>query len=327
MSAATPPRRAVLGAALALLLVVGVVCALGLTEIVLRVRHFHYQPFPEVQFGWPEPQAIVNEFQPDPDLLWVTKDYAERLRLAAASHPAVIFIGDSCVEFSHYPGLVMEALARTAPSLATGTKLSVPGWSSEQGRAQLSRDVLALKPRVLIVEYGWNDHWDAMGPPDSDTHPSRVELWAAQHFRVVQAWLKARDGVRAHRDPEPGRRVPLARYRENLVEMVRASAAAGIKVVLVTAPTTHAVGQEPAYLSARHLKHLSDLVPLHREYVEATRGAATTAGAYLCDAAKAAEDAGPARQAWFRHDGIHFTPDGDRFMADVVSRCIVDASH
>ena len=209
---------------------------------MLRVRHFHYQPFPEVQFGWPEPQAIVNEFQPDPELLWVTKDYAERLRLAAANHPAVIFIGDSCVEFSHYPGLVMEALARTAPSLATGTKLSVPGWSSEQGRAQLSRDVLALKPRVLIVEYGWNDHWDAMGPPDSDTHPSRVELWAAQHFRVVQAWLKARDGVRAHRDPEPGRRVPLARYRENLVEIVRASTAAGIKVILVTAPTSHAVG-------------------------------------------------------------------------------------
>jgi hypothetical protein len=73
------------------LLLVGVVGALAVAEIGLRLAHFHYQPFPEVVVGWPDPKVIINDFHPDPDLLWVTRDYTERLRSAAAAHPAVIF--------------------------------------------------------------------------------------------------------------------------------------------------------------------------------------------------------------------------------------------
>jgi lysophospholipase L1-like esterase len=116
--------------------------------------------------------------------------------------------------------------------------------------------------------------------------------------------------------------VPLERYRENLIAIARDSEASGIKVIFVTAPTNHVAGQEPAYLQARHLKNLPLLVPLHRSYVQATRDAAHATGAWLCDAAQAAEQAGAGRQAWFRHDGIHFTADGDRAMAAIVSDCI-----
>jgi len=328
LTSSFPPARraATVAAQAALLLVVGVVGALAVAEIGLRLAHFHYQPFPEVVVGWPDPKVIINDFHPDPDLLWVTRDYTQRLRDAAAGHPAVVFIGDSCVEFSHYPGLTMERLATLAPSFRTGTKLSVPGWSSEQGRTQLARDVLPLHPRVLIVEYGWNDHWDALGPPDAEMHPGRLEVWAAEHFRVVQVYLKARDGIRAHRDAEPGRRVPLARYRENLLAIARSAMAEGIRVVLVTAPSNHVRGNEPAYLQARHLRQLSILVPLHQSYVDATREAARATGAWLCDAARAADDAGDRRQAWFRHDGIHFTADGDRAMAALVSECVARAA-
>jgi lysophospholipase L1-like esterase len=61
---------------------------------------------------------------------------------------------------------------------------------------------------------------------------------------------------------------------------------------------------------------------LHQSYVDATREAARATGAWLCDAARAADDAGDRRPAWFRHDGIHFTADGDRAMAALVSECI-----
>ena len=62
----------------------------------------------------------------------MTRDYRERLRDARRSHPAVVFLGDSCAEFSSYPRLVAERLQTLAPAFDQVTKLNVPGWSSEQ---------------------------------------------------------------------------------------------------------------------------------------------------------------------------------------------------
>ncbi len=308
-----------------LLTMAGVVGALGVAELALRVFHFRFRAIPEVQFGWPQPKVIENEFQRDPDLIWVTRDYRDRL--ARARHAAVIFMGDSCVEFSSYPKLALARLAAAAPSLATGEKLAVPGWSSEQGRAQMSRDVTRLHPKVITVEFGWNDHWDALGPPDDEVHPGPVTAWAADHLRVYQAWRKARLGLASRREPEAPRRVSLEHYHDNLAAIVRDGQRIGARLVLVTAPSGHAPGHEPAYLQARHLRRLAGLVPLHQTYVAMTRQVAAETGATLCDAAARADAAGPVRSSYFRSDGIHFTDAGDQFMADVVSGCIAAAIH
>ena len=310
----------------ALMMTGAVIAAAVVAEGALRLTHFHYQPFPEVQFGWPEPQVIVNDFTPDPDVLWVTRDYDRRLAAARASHPAVIFLGDSCVEFSTYPRLALDRIRAVDGALSTGTKLSVPGWSSEQGRVQFDRDVASLHPRIVVVEFGWNDHWDAFGMPDRQAHRSAAAVWAADHFRLVQAYARASDGLTAHRHPEAPRRVPLAEYRENLATIVRHAAGAGARVVLVTAPSDHEPGHEPEYLKARHLRHLTTLVPLHASYVQATRDVAAATGATLCDAAARVNDTGQERRSFFRHDGIHFTAVGDRFMAATVAACVLRAA-
>ncbi len=315
------PPRAPAWWALGLLSLAGVLAALGVAEAALRWRHFQYQPFPQVQFGWPEPQTIADEFDTDPDLLWVTKDYRLRLRAARRSHPAVVFLGDSCVEFSRYTELALVRLAAADPAIATGIKLSVPGWSTEQGRRQLERDVLPLHPRVVVIEFGWNDHWDALGPADADTHPGPIVRWAGAHVRVFQAYVKAREGLEVRWHPERPRRVSLDRYRENLRAMTGEAAAAGAKVVLVTAPTDHEAGHEPPHLVARHLKDLTSLVPLHQRYVEATREVAAGSHSTLCDAASAIA-ADPRRREYFRRDGIHFVDAGDRVMAQLIADCI-----
>ncbi|MEP6593317.1 MAG: hypothetical protein ABJC51_06470, partial [Acidobacteriota bacterium] len=263
------PRWPVALAAGLIVTVVAMTAALGVAELALRAVHFRFRAIPEVQFGWPQPQVIENEFQRDPDLIWVTRDYRERL--AMARRAAVIFMGDSCVEFSDYPRLVLARLAARDSSLASGEKISVPGWSSEQGRAQLERDVARLRPRVIAIEFGWNDHWDALGAADDEVHPWRGTAWAADHLRVYQAWRKARLGLESRRVADPPRRVSLDRYRDNLTAMVRAGQRTGARVVLITAPSGHEPGHEPAYLQARHLRRLATLVPLHRSYVEATR--------------------------------------------------------
>jgi hypothetical protein len=98
---------------------------------------------------------------------------------------------------------------------------------------------------------------------------------------------------------------------------------AGIRPILVTAPTSHRPGREPAYLARRHLRTLADLVPLHASYVAATREAAKAAGAELCDAATAfASLPGPVER-YFRSDGIHFTEPGSEALAEIVTRCLL----
>lgn len=318
------PRWPVALAAGLIVTVLAVTAALGVAELALRAVHFRFRAIPEVQFGWPQPQVIQNEFQRDPDLIWVTRDYRDRL--ARARHASVIFMGDSCVEFSDYPRMVLSRLAARDPSLGTGEKIAVPGWSTEQGRAQMTRDVAPLRPRVIAIEFGWNDHWDALGAADDQVHPGRVTAWAADHLRVYQAWRKAKLGLEARRTADPPRRVSLERYRDNLTAMVHAGQRTGARVVLVTAPSGHEPGHEPGYLRARHLRRLDTLVPLHRSYVEATRQVAAGTGATLCDAAAQASSAGLDRGRYFRSDGIHFTEAGDAFMADVVSACIAQAA-
>ena len=304
---------------------VSILTGLGLAEAVLRAAHFSFRAIPVVQFGWPEPEVIVNEFQPDPDVQWVTRDYDAKLARARSEHAQVIFLGDSCVEFSRYPFRTLERLGQSDPWLKTGEKLGVPGWSSEQGRSQMDRDVATLHPRVITIQFGWNDHWDALGPPDDETHPGRFAQWASEHARVYQVYRKALLGLEMKWNPDGPRRVSPDRYRENLRAMAEAGRQIGARVVFITAPTDHEAGHEPEYLKARHLHDLSTLVPLHESYVQATRDMAASTGASLCDAAAAVAQLGPAKRRYFRADGIHFNEAGDVYMGDLVADCITAA--
>jgi lysophospholipase L1-like esterase len=316
------PRRAVLILASAAMACVGILAALGVAEVVLRVRHFQFQAIPRVQFGWPQPDVIQNELQPDPDVFWVTRDYQLKLARARSEHARVVFMGDSCVEFSSYPLRTLERLGRLDPTLKIGEKLGVPGWSSEQGRVQIVRDVLPLRPRVITIQFGWNDHWDALGPPDEQTHYGRFSLWASEHLRVYQAYRQAVVGLGSRLHADGSRRVSLDRYRQNLRVMAEAGQRIGARVVFITAPTDHEAGSEPSYLTARHLKDLSSLVPLHESYAQATRDVAASSGAWLCDAASTIAGLGRVKRRYFRRDGIHFTEAGNVYMGDLVAGCI-----
>jgi lysophospholipase L1-like esterase len=216
----------------------------------------------------------------------------------------------------------MELLANETDSLKTGIHLAAGGWSSEQGLAQMARDVVPLHPKVVVIYYGWNDHWMALGPTDPELHADRRYLWLADHFRLVQVALKARVAM-ATRGNERPNRVPADRYRQNLVAMAKLGHDAGIVPVFVTAPSNHVAGHEPEYLLRRHVRRLADVIPLHQQYISLTREAAHDGGAILCDAAAEFAALPPPHDRFFRSDAIHFTSDGDRQLAHIVSDCIV----
>ena len=299
----------------------GVLLALGTAEATLRVARFHFDLVPALQFGWPDATALHDAYAPDPDLVWVTRDYGERLREARRTHPAIIFMGDSCTEFGSYPSKTLAALQVAGSSLATGIKLGVGGWSTEQGLEQLRRDVIPLHPKVVTIYYGWNDHWKAIGLTDPEVARAHRLLGLARVSRVVQLWLRLKTNMAARRAPAPNR-VPLARYEENLRSLVAEARAASIVPIIITAPSNHIAGHEPEYLAKRHLRALAELVPLHTEYVEATRRVARETGAPLCDAAAGFAALPQSHDDYFQKDGIHLTEKGDAAMARELSACV-----
>jgi lysophospholipase L1-like esterase len=301
-----------------------IVCTLLLVEGALRTAGFRYELMPEVQFGWPDPQTIQSAYAPDPDLFWVTKDYREKLQSAQRTHPDVIFMGDSCTEFGTYPSRPMELLAGGYSSLRSGIRLAAGGWTSEQGLVQMRRDVVPLHPRVVVVYYGWNDHWMALGPTDPELHNAHRYLWLAEHLRLAQLTLKVRVGL-AQRKHVRQNRVPPDRYRSNLEEIASLAHESGAIPVFVTAPSNYVQGHEPVYLLHRHVQRLADVIPLHRQYIALTREAVLASGAFLCDADDAFAVLPGSHDRLFKADAIHFTPEGDRELAHIVSGCIMHA--
>lgn len=307
----------------ALLLVVGVVMALAVAEVALRLSGFAFTLAPAVQFGWPDPVTLEETYRSDPLLLWVPPDYQDRLRDAERTQPSVLFMGDSCTEFGRYPEWTMELLGGDSAVPGPGLNLGVGGWSSEQGRRQMLRDIVPLRPRIVTIYYGWNDHWVALGPEDSELPLSGPIGWLDSRLRLAQVLLKARVGASRLWGSRPNR-VPLNRYMDNLRTMVRAAEDAGIHPILITAPTNHERGREPEYLLGRHLRTLDELVPMHEAYQDATRRVALEEGAGLCDAA--AQLAGdPMLDDYFRADGIHLSESGNWRLAEIVSDCIQQA--
>ena len=176
----------------------------------------------------------------------------------------------------------------------------------------------------MTIYFGWNDHWVALGPTDPQLTLVRRFQWAGDHIRLLQLLLKARMGASEPIAARPNR-VPIERYRANLDAMVREARAAGIRPVLITAPSNHVRGHEPPRLQLRHVRSLDEVIPLHAAYLDVTRQVAGETGATLCDAAAAFARLEPG-DPYFEKDGIHLTPRGDEQLATLLANCIVAAA-
>jgi lysophospholipase L1-like esterase len=308
------------------LLAVSLVVAIAASELVLRAIGFRFDLAPErVEFGWPDPVTMENQYRSDPDLFWVPKGYSETLESIRRARPDLLFLGDSCTEFSLYPNFFMNELVRRHPGhRVIVRRLGVGGWSSYQGLEQLRRDVIPLAPRFVTLYFGWNDHWIGFGVRDSEINElNRSFLPGLQHLRLWQLVFKARLALRHRSAGDTPIRVTADEFRSHLEQMVRLARAAGIVPVLLTAPTSHQRGREPQLLRERWLPDLDQLVPLHQRYVAIVREVAREEDAPLCDleARFAKLPKKRLRTRFFRDDGIHTTPFGDQKLAAFLMDC------
>lgn len=315
------------GAALAGLLVgfFSLLVTLGLVEVGLRLAGFSYRLYPEkIEFGWPNPNVIEQLYVPDNELLWVQKNYQEKLAALRQDPPDIVFMGDSCTEFGTYHEFFEQQLRANGKAEVSTARLGVGGWSSYQGLRQMRRDVAPLKPKVATVYYGWNDHWIGFGIEDKQIAELRSPLFTLlEHSRLTQLGVKA---VLSKRPPRTLLRVEAEDFRENLRGIVRIAREHGIVPMLLTAPSSHRTGKEPQYLRQRHIKDLSQLVPLHQQYVTIVREVATETNAPLCDLAKDFEQFSPEDlvRKYFNKDGIHLTKqpgEGYHKLAEFLYAC------
>jgi lysophospholipase L1-like esterase len=306
-------------------LALGLMGALLIAEIGLRIAGFSYALYPEkIEFGMPDPQTLASDFEPDPDLFWVPPDYkSSTLPMLKKLHPKLVMMGCSCTQWGNHDKFLRRMVRKhqSGESLSVAN-VGVAGWSTYQGLQQLRRDILPNHPRVVSIYYGWNDHWIGFGIEDRQINEinGSILYHLLRYSRLAQlvskVWV-----TRAHEAHDgPIRRVTPEQFRDNLREMVRLCRANEVVPVLLTAPTSHKRGNEPKHLARRHLKSLDNLVPLHQEYVQIVRDVAQEENVVLCDLAKSFEQLphGVVKNQYFNADGIHLTPGGNRVLSEYI---------
>jgi lysophospholipase L1-like esterase len=320
------------------------VLALAIPETALRIAGFSFTP--GMQFGWPRPQELA-QFAPDEKLLWKlrTADDPAPKKWSGNSlgfpggevvlpKPAgtyrVLFLGDSCT-FLGYPEFAMKELRRDPMPTRKydDVVLAIPGYSSYQGLVAAQEYGQNDAADVVVVYFGWNDHWAAYGEIDSkkivhvsESVAGRFLARATRDSRLLQAlnWLHAR----ASGDGKPSGelRVPIEEYEHNLSEIERIFRERGAMVIFVTAPTSHyALGVPPYLLLLHFVESAESAIKLHRAYNDVVRRVAKRTMSVLLDLeseAEAERDVGKL----FTGDGIHFTDAGNEWIGKHVADCI-----
>jgi lysophospholipase L1-like esterase len=299
-------------------------------EMLLRFVRFEFAP--GVQFGYPRPTSW-EPLLPDAELFWKLPPNLEGVNAwgfrgrdwVVPKPPGVyrlMFLGDSVQRA--YPALVELLLSadRTGPGRVETLNLSVEGYSSHQGRILTDRFGTMLEPDLVIVSYGWNDHWQAYGSADSskevdtDTSPiGRTVQVAFRYSRTLQ-WLRSLGGTP---EPLPIPRVSLAAYRDNLSYIGGFFAQRKVPVVFLTSPTAHDLLGVPDFLiEMGFAPDKESVIRLHHAYNDVVREVAAREPLRLFDLA--AETVSPeVARAAFADDGIHLTPEGVALMARQVA--------
>ncbi|MFI5350995.1 MAG: SGNH/GDSL hydrolase family protein [Elusimicrobiota bacterium] len=312
-------RRA---AARVLLLLVSAAASVALAEVVLTVRG--------CPPGWTYAYASR----------WAVDDLAARYKLKPGRYPAlfgssvrinrygargpeprrpeVLSLGDSCTfgvdvrEEETYTGLLS---ARGIETINAG----VPGYNSYIGLRHLQNSaLLSLRPKLVTIYFGWNDHWRAVATERAFARLRGRLAGVARYSRVASRLLALQ---RSYWDP--GWRhfrwiaeVPLDQFKENLREMVAASRKAGAAAVLITAPSEPRLAAENVGMFQDHsLAEFRD----HERYVAAVREVAAETGAGLVDLElELRRRSGPDPHEYFI-DFVHLNGKGHRLLADMLA--------
>jgi lysophospholipase L1-like esterase len=288
-------------------------------EIFLRVTGFGGVR-PQIDFD-PNTRAVLRagELVVDRTLLWREQDPGpedlERalnvIRVGDRPPPKtgklrLLCLGDSCTRIAlggmPFSRLIAEQLG---PDSVEVWNAGLPGYSSHQGLAWLRSQLLGYEPDLVLVYFGWNDHWRTTGFTDREL-ARRLAWWRPQILNLFE---------RPHRPPPF--RVPLPEFAENLHAISALVAEHGGKTIFITAPARITPAAQARHVDHGYVLPGDDIAAIHSRYAKEVRSMSAASGARVCDAAMIFDRL--AEPDLLMPDGIHPTDQGHHVLAAILA--------
>ena len=139
----------------------------------------------------------------------------------------------------------------------------VPGYSSYQGKIYFEKELLKLKPDIVIIMFGWNDQWTA-GKNISDHEQEKPNAFILKlqnifsHLKIYQLARKillstTEKQQQISLDQIGGKkRVPLQQFEENLRTIIRLCKDNRITPILMVPPVASLENYFPGQFSISH---------------------------------------------------------------------------
>ncbi|MBI5208504.1 MAG: SGNH/GDSL hydrolase family protein [Elusimicrobia bacterium] len=326
----------------------GTLAAAVFAEAALRAAGFRYAHHP-LAFRYVRTVAGIGadqrsddrlkhiEYGLDPVLLWRPRHIPGVTNTEGVLGPdwavprppqarRIIALGDSCTIAGDtpYPAR-LERLLKARSASWEMWNAGVGSWSSFQGRQFLEQRLALYQPTVVVVYFGWNDHWLSWSVPDKELPAHLSKRWrllkTVEKSRLLQGFLRAADAIRpgvkfSERTPP---RVSLDDYEANLRAMVRAARAGGGEALLATAPTTLSPKHPMTRILCEETRNFFDpgaINRVHDSYNDRVRAVARSEGACLADLARAF--AGAPDPSGLFTDGFHLTARGHRLASELL---------
>lgn len=234
----------------------------------------------------------------------------------------VLSLGDSCTfGMVHgnppkyvpkpYPQRLEDVAAeRIGPNRVEALNAAVPGYNSFHGVMLLRTKLRGLRPDVITVRYGWNDHFISQGDAGTfrevqnpaaravedvllrtQLYPFALRLGLALRVKLGAYGKPAQAEIPREWKPT----VPVEEYKHNLRRIVELGRAEGARVWLLTSPhaflTMENAGRESGpnewterrVLTWNALPSFERLIEIHEEYNRATREVGAEVGAPVID--------------------------------------------
>lgn len=230
------------------------------------------------------------------------------LRGPETSSADVLFLGDS-VTFGVGVPEKQTFVSLVGERGWSAANAGVPGYNTACALARLQEaDLLALRPKLVVLDFGWNDSLRAAA---TESFFARVRRWARVSrlaglvLRLEPSLYRRNGGWRQLRWIA---QVPLADFKANLTRMIELAGAAGAKALVIT----------PASDSGRidsRWPFAADYALNHERYCEAAREASERAGAPVLDFSAQVARLPEARRRPLFLDAAHLSPAGHRLLA------------
>lgn len=297
-------------------------------EFGLEVGNFSYET--GIQFGYPRPSQF-ERLKLDSDLFWRLDP--SRPNVNSEGFPGeefvipkpedtyrILFLGDSCT-LQGYPEEVEASLNEEYASGGLrfeSVSLAVYGYSSHQGRILTEMYGSILEPDLVVIYFGWNDHWLAYGAIDAEKDVSTSalsKLYISLHrFKLGQFLFWVSDNLFGGKENNllESVRVPIDHYEGNLLAMNDFYSRADVPVIYITAPTSHYKLGVPDYLiEMQYARDRESVEELHKAYNDVVRHVVQEAGVYGLDLESTFNAFSPIKmEELFLDDGIHFEEAG-----------------